>query len=314
MSPDSRMYQMLFNHIGQIKWQWRALAFFILSLLLSNFIAVLYGLYLPKESASIAQDLATLIRFAGWLFGTVFVTWFLLARLDKRPWNSIGLSLHPEWKKEFSFGVLLGILMPLVLFILLWPWGFITVSVRPVEWLDFFLDLAVNTCVWFTAALWTELLLRGYFLQTMSEGMGKIVAAVFVSLMYALIRIQFHPDQIITAINTAAFGFIFAICYFRTRALWTGIGMQFALMMVQNFVFGVPLYGVRPFYSLLEISTSGRNVAVGNYFGLEQGLVATLILLSTLYYLVRSKQLSVSEEVRKIKFEALSRPFFTVKK
>jgi hypothetical protein len=314
MNPDSRIYQAIFNHIGQIKWQWRVLIYFGLSLVLSNFISVFYELYVPLPPASLERDAVNLFRFIGWLAGTAVLTWLLLKFLDKRHWQSIGLSFYPEWKKEFTFGLLLGTIMPLVLFVMLWPWGFISVSVRSVTGSDFIIGLSLHLTIWLVAAFWMELLLRGYFMQTMSEGMGKIVAAVFVSLMYALIRIQFHADEIVTAINTAAFGFIFAISYFRTRALWMGIGLHFSVNFIQNFIFGVPVMGLHPFYSMFEVSAQSRNIAVGSYFGMEQGLVAALILLSCVYYLIQSKQITISETVHKIKFDALSQPFIAKKK
>ena len=56
-----------------------------------------------------------------------------------------------------------------------------------------------------------------------------------------------------------------------------------------------------------------RNIAVGDYFSIEQGLIASLITISCIYYLLQSKQLTISETVRKIKFDALSQPFLKLK-
>jgi uncharacterized protein len=315
MSENGRIDRFLFNHLGQVKWQWRVLVFFLLSVLLSKFIIAFYEVFIPaKPVTATGHDPVTLIHFAGWLIMIGLLTWILLRFLDKRPWRSIGLSFHAEWKREFTFGALLGALMPVILLILLLPWGFISVSVQPVELLPFVTSLALNILIWLTAAVWMELLLRGYFFQTMAEGMGKIVATIFVSLMYALIQTQFHTDELIQAVNLAALGFVFSICYFRTRALWTGIGMHFALNFMQNFVFGTPVHSTRSFYSLFEVDIALRNIAVGDYFGMEQGLVASLLILSCIYYLFQSKQLVISETVRKIKFDALSTPFSKPKK
>lgn len=315
MHPDGKIYQFFFNHIAQIKWQWRVLVYVALSLIVATFISAFLAVFLPPDnSLSFERDLITLIHFSCSLAGIGCLTWALLRFLDKRPWLSIGLSLHSEWKRELIFGILLGALMPMVLFVLLIPWGFITVSVQSVEFVDFLISLSVNTAIWITAAVWLELVLRGYFMQTMAEGMGKIVATIFVSLMYALIRIQFHADQFVLGLNIAGFGFVFSICYFRTRALWTGIGIQFSLNFIQHFLFGIPLLGVRPFYSLFKVEVQSRNIAVGNFFSMEQGLIALLIIVSCIYYLLQSKQLTISETVRKIKFDAMSKPFLTIKK
>jgi membrane protease YdiL (CAAX protease family) len=315
MNPDGKIYQFFFNHVAQFKWQWRVLVYFFLSLIVANFIAAFLDVILPAVSTSSpGHDLITLIQFAASLTGVWLLTWALLKFMDKRPWRSIGLSFHPEWKREFIFGILMGSLIPFVLFVLLLPWGFISVSVRPVAFFNFIVSLVLNVCIWITAAVWLELVLRGYFMQTMAEGMGKIVATIFVSLMYALIRIQFHTDQLILGLNVAALGFVFAICYFRTRALWTGIGIQFSMNFIQNFFFSTPVQGVRSSYSLFMVEAQSRNIAVGDYFSIEQGLIAFLITVSSVYYLYQSKQLVISETVRKIKFDALSQSFFSTKK
>lgn len=315
MSPDGKMYRFLFNHIAQIKWQWRILIFFFFLFVISNLVSVLYSLYLPAlPSVSIEHDVITLIHFSGRLVVVGLLTWLVLRFLDKRPWRSIGLSFHMEWKRELLFGLLLGSLMPWVILVMLLPWGFVSASVQRVEFIYFISDLALNVLIWLIAAVWIELLLRGYILQTMAEGMGKIVAAIFVSLMYALIETKFHTDQLVNTLNLAMLGFVFSICYFRTRALWTGIGIQFSLNFMQNFVFGAPVYGIRPSYSLFRVDVSMRNIAIGDYFSIEQGLIASLIIISCIYYLFQSKQLSVSDTVRKIKFEALSQPFLKLKK
>lgn len=315
MNPESKINALLFNPIAQIRWQWRILIFFFFTLILSNLLSVYYALYVPAVPLTSSEhDAVTLIHFTGWLAGVSFVTWLVLRFLDKRPWRSIGLSFHPEWGRELLFGILLGLLMPVVLLALLFPWGFISVDVQPVEFIDFGRSLILNMLIWAAAAFWIELVLRGYFLQTMAEGMGKIVASVFVSLMYAVIQTQMQSDAIVNGMNIALSGFIFTICYFRTRALWTGIGIQWSLNFVQNFILGVPVLGVRSSVACLQVDVHLRNIAVGDYFGMEQGLIASLILLSCIYYLLQSKQLAISETVRKIKFEALSIPFLKSKK
>ncbi|KAB2880289.1 CPBP family intramembrane metalloprotease [bacterium] len=314
MNPDGKVYQFLFNHIAQIKWQWRILIFFFFLFVLSNFISVFYAVYLPALPATApGHDFRTLMHLVGWLIGISMLTIAALKILDKRSWRSIGLSFHAEWIRELIFGLLLGMLMPVVLLILLLPWGFISLTPQPVAFLDFIGGLGMNILIWAVAAIWIELVLRGYFMQTMAEGMGKIVAAIFVSLMYALIQTQFHIDEILNGVNIALLGFVFAICYFRTRALWTGIGVQFALNFIQNFCFGTPVYGIRPSYSLFKAEVGLRNIAVGDYFSIDQGLIASLITISCIYYLLQSKQLTISETVRKIKFDALSQPFLKSK-
>lgn len=315
MNPEGRVYQFLFNHIAQIKWQWRILIFFIGLLIISNFISVFYDVFMPGfHDLSIKHDISTLVHFSGWLAGVALLTWAVLRILDKRHWRSIGLSLHSEWKRELVFGMLLGSLMPIVLLLMLLPLGFVSFSIPSSELLELISSFVINIMIWAVAAVWIELVLRGYFLQTMAEGMGKIVASIFVSLMYALIQIQFHTDEIVNGINLALLGFVFSICYFRTRSLWTGIGVQFTMNFIHNFIFGVPVYGILSSNSIFRIEVGLRNIAVGDYFSMEQGLIASLISISCIYYLFQSKQLTISETVRKIKFEALSQPFLKLKK
>ncbi|MBL7995920.1 hypothetical protein JNM05_11175, partial [bacterium] len=132
MNPDGKVYQFLFNHIAQIKWQWRILIFFFFLFVLSNFISVFYTVYLPALPVTASgHDFRSLIHVAGWLIGISVLTFAALKILDKRSWRSIGLSFHAKWIRELIFGLLLGMLMPAVLLILLLPWGFISLTPQP---------------------------------------------------------------------------------------------------------------------------------------------------------------------------------------
>lgn len=305
--------RVVLNHIGQIKWQWRAGIFFVLYLAGHVAVVSLVQTYqqLTGTPATI-KDLPYVAEYALRAVLLLLLSWGCLHTLDKRRFGSLGLSFHVSWKKEFAFGLAAGSIIPASIWILLWSIGVVEVHVRALDVAGAIGGFVLNVLWWLGAAVYYELLFRGYILQSMSEGLGKIAGTIFVSFWYGAVQIQFGPGGIMAAVNYGMAGIMFSVIYFRTVSLWAPLGLHFAWNFVQAYVLGSPVTGMSGGSSVLVTSVQGAHWFGGSSFGIDSGVAGALVIAVFLYYVTQSRQLVVTDEMRKIKYEALTTPFVEV--
>ncbi len=129
---------------------------------------------------------ATMVAFAGTI-ATILGRRFL----DKKTLLSFGLKLDGQAVKDWLFGFFLSALMAAGVFFiqlgagLLEFEGFNPELNTGVFIRDFFL-MFVTYCI--LVAWWEELVFRGYLLQNMMDGMGKLWAVIISCLFYGLVH------------------------------------------------------------------------------------------------------------------------------
>jgi membrane protease YdiL (CAAX protease family) len=140
-----------------------------------------------------------------------------------------------------------------------------------------------------------EVINRGYLFQTLCEGIGKVKAAVIISLIFSVIHI-FNPDfSIMAGVFLFVHGLLYAVAYLKTRSLWTPIGLHMAWNLAQGSIAGAKVSGTSVSKSLFLSEISGPEVLTGGSFGVEGGLIAILVSIIILFLLIRSKWLRPSE-------------------
>lgn len=301
------------NEIYQLKWYWRVLFFFVLLFTTTNLVFSKLVAQFFIDTKDFQRDGYQLIIWIGLLIITFAYTWLSLKILDKRKFKSIGLAFHSEWKRELMFGLLLGAIFTLSLVFFLWIGQYVTIQTTSSDLMTAASGTILSITLWICVSLFSELIFRGYIMQTMSEGLGNIAATIFMSICYGVFQGLTSQGNILPVINTALFGFIFCIIYFRTRSLWIPVGHHFSYQFIQSYMLGAPVSGIVTTFSLFKTIEGTPEWITGGRYGLEGGGVATVLLLGLLYYVSQSKQLRITETMRKIKYEALTTPFYLPK-
>lgn len=305
--------RLVFNHIGQIKWQWRVGVFFVLYLAGSVVVVSLVQTWQQLAGSPTAiKDVPYVVEYLLRAVLLLLLSWSCLHALDRRRFGSLGLRFHSSWKKEIAFGLVAGAMIPAFIWIFLWSMGFADVHVRTMNMAAALSGFVLNALWWLSAAAYYELLFRGYILQSMSEGLGKIAATIFVSFWYGAVQMQFGPGDTLSAVNYGMAGLMFSVIYFRTVSLWAPLGLHFAWNFVQGYIVGSPVMGMSSGSSVLVTSVHGAHGVNGNSFGIDSGVAGALVIAVFLYYVTQSRQLVVTDEMRKIKYEALTTPFIEV--
>jgi membrane protease YdiL (CAAX protease family) len=274
---------------GRLRSGWR-FAVSVFLIFVANFVAgnlsfLFAGPHFRIQEV-IYRPLLLLLLLAAFLFITN-----LFDQPEVSAWEYIGLP-HRRWLRESIAGMLLG-------------FGLITIAVGVIA--TFFslrikLDLHFKTFilslfifgVLLAAAMAEELTFRGYPFQRLVEGLGATGAILVLSALFGAVHMQ-NPHisdnrwvQVFAFCNTLFIGVVLALGYLRTKALWFPWGLHFGWNAALGLIYGLPVSGISQFSVIAKSKATGPEWFLGGDYGLEGGMLGTLvILLGLLYVLLR---------------------------
>lgn len=250
-------------------------------------IAILYFLLAERLAASAARGLAT----GAWeeLWFRVFLLVLLIVGYaamgytgehQQHPVRAMGLVRREGWRRELALGAAMG-------------WGGMVVCVLAIavsgglyiywywSWHHFgllFLDIGTLAA----AAMAEEVAFRGYPFQRLMDATGPVTATVLAAFAFGLLHLG-NPDvSAASTLTTVLAGWLLALAYLRTRALWVGIGFHFAWNAAMGILFGLPISGLTRFSPLIRTYTEGPVWLTGDGYGPEGGAIAILVLFGLL--------------------------------
>jgi membrane protease YdiL (CAAX protease family) len=221
------------------------------------------------------------------LLGSFTLSVWLAGRfLDRRRFADFGFHVDGCWWMDFGFGLLLGAILMLTIFLIELTVGWVTVSgtfVTTDVGASFAPAILVPLVTFLAVGFYEELFFRGYQLQNLAEGLtwtviGPRVAIVIATLVSAAVFGVFHalnPNaSVVSTLNIAFAGVFLAMGYLLTGELAISIGLHIAWNFFQGNVFGFPVSGtaVRS-ATFIGVEQSGPGVWTGGAFGPEAGLL-----------------------------------------
>lgn len=214
---------------------------------------------------------------------------FLARRtLDKRTLTSLGLSLDKQAAIDLLVGIGISALMMGLIYLLGSSLGWITFvqfawETTPVMMVG--VQSLVVMLTFFLVGWNEELLIRGYHLQNISEGINPFWGVVLSSVVFSGLHISNPNAGWFSSLGVTLAGVFLAYSYLKTRQLWLPIGLHIGWNVFEGLVFGFPVSGLGTF-SLIQTEIDGPVLWTGGAFGPEAGLVLipALILGSTLVW------------------------------
>ncbi len=194
--------------------------------------------------------------------------------LDGRSFRSLGFE-PGRLPPDVGFGLLLGFALMSAVFAFHILAGWATPdALLPLPQALRVLSLAFVSLL--PAAFNEELAFRGYFLQNLEEAFGTRWAVAFSSLVFSLFHL-FNPHfSLLSFINIALAGVLFAVAYLVTRNLWLPTALHFSWNYFQGPIFGFPVSGIK-FPSILALDLSSSHPFLsGAAFGPEGGLTGNI--------------------------------------
>lgn len=207
-----------------------------------------------------------------------------VAQRQRHPVKGMGLDLRPGWMREFALGAAMG-------------WGGMVACVLPIaligglvvtiytSWSQFGLIL-IDLFVLAVAALAEEVAFRGYPFQRLIDATGPVVATLIISVIFGLIHLGNPGATAASTLVTVFAGWLLAVAYLRTKALWVGWGFHFAWNASMGILFGLPISGITNFSPVISTNAVGPFWITGGDYGPEGGAIAVIVLLVLMILLI----------------------------
>ena len=153
-------------------------------------------------------------------------------------------------------------------------------------------DLLLLTLTLLAATLAEELVFRGYVFLRLSAAIGTSWTAVLTSLAFGGFLVWAHPpvNLALGLLDGSLFGFLLALSYLRTHALWLAWGLHFSYRAVMLVLLGLASAGRASQSSVLDVFATGPTWLSGGRYGVDAALLTAPILLTAsalLYRLTR---------------------------
>jgi len=225
------------------------------------------------------------------LVALFLTTWFMTRWIDRRPLMSVGLSWdRGTWRPLLQgLGLGAGLLLLIVLAIVVVTPSQLRAFSNQGQALSLLLVLFI---LHLSIALFEELLIRGYVLQTLGESLGAVPALLLTSGGFALLHLDNPSLDALAVLNLFLAGVVLGGLVLKTRSLWPAVGFHFAWNVMQGHGLGLPVSGVqlgdyvndlalsqdgvRQVPEWLHVSLAGPAWLSGAAFGPEASLLTSI--------------------------------------
>lgn len=293
------MRALLKNSFGQVRSGWLILVAFIAMFLAQSIFMIpgfmVFGLIEGvNELSSSNHDIMMALNKYPWIVllvqgggtaGAILITFLLWRFLNKETVKALGFrgSL-----KDLGFGLFLGAISITLIFFVLMVTGNVTLmnSFSEPEFTVYALTFLI---MFLLVGIFEEMFFRGYVMSTMaSRGHKKWVIYVISALFFSIVHMTNPNVSVLGLVNIALVGILFAYMFDVTNSLWLPIGYHITWNYFQGNVFGFAVSGTTP-HGIYNVNVAkGNELLTGGTFGLEGGLLATLLIIlgfvATWYY------------------------------
>jgi len=166
----------------------------------------------------------------------ILASWIMIRCVDRRPFASLGISVHRRTLLLFLFGLVLGIVVKSIALYTIGYWQAGMVPKWPIfvvlhPSLDGLVEM-IHVVIF--VAIIEELLFRGYAFQVLTQRLGTIPALLVLSVIFGIYHIIDRPEQLAYVITTAVSGLFNGILIIRTGSLLPAIARHWGSNLVGN--------------------------------------------------------------------------------
>jgi membrane protease YdiL (CAAX protease family) len=266
---------------GRPQAPWRIIIFFVVAGFATMAMAGVGSLLTqPIFALTGSGEAAQFIFLVG---GFLIAHAVMLRFVDKRPWSYLGLGRDAARPVVFWRGILLGGVPMLFPSALLLAIGFL--SVRQQADGSSLRVAAQLSLVLLPAALWEELLSRGYLFATLGDWLGPRVALVATSVGFGLLHIPNPGSDARSVFLVTLAGFFLGAVLLVTRSLYAAWMAHWTWNWVMAVAMHSPVSGTNfpaPDYRIVD---SGPDWITGGAWGPEGGAAAAAGMIAGLIYL-----------------------------
>lgn len=243
----------------------------------------------PDYDMSLSEHVVTEILSAFAIYGLV-VLFFKLG--NETNYLKSSLSCKKQ-KKNILKSALITASIIIIGFLFIWLVGWIEVELSSITTVDFLLMALLFIAVSFVE----EVVIRGYILHTLMNGMNKYWALIISSSIFSLMHVANPNGTLLGFINLWLAGLFLGIVYVHTKNLWFALTAHFLWNFMQSPVLGFNVSG-RELPTLLKIEYLNHDMWTGGEFGFEGSFICTIlsilaIILLDIHYRKKTKPVTV---------------------
>ena len=245
-------------------------------------VSVLFGVDLLEtfqDSSNVIKNLGVwsfmIVNLFG-LFALLFIAWIFRRFIDRKSFISLGFSFK-NYKSDFIQGILWGVGLISLGFVVLWALGLLTIEA--IQFLP--LSMLGYIVLFFIVAINEEVMVRGYILNNLSESVNKYIALLITASLFGIMHLGNANISIVGFINIILAGIFLGIYYIHKQNLWFPIGIHFTWNLFQGPVLGFEVSGEKTVSAITQ-NIQGSELLTGGEFGFEASLLATVLMIVTI--------------------------------
>ena len=183
------------------------------------------------------------------------------------------------FNKRFLPDVTFGMLLPLAGFTLFLVLGLMSGNLHSATFPGFYVLLQYSTLI-FIMAITEELIFTGVMFQAMLSRFSALTSVLVFSLFFGASHLFNTGINAFSFTNILLANVLLSLMYLRTRSLWMPISFHFFWNWGQAVILGSSVSGFHYGISLLKINTLNSSFLFGGQFGIEGGIITTLLLIA----------------------------------
>lgn len=225
----------------------------------------------------------------------VFASLLFVARyVDRRRFTDYGFRTDARWWSDFTFGLVLGAALPTLMFAVGFAAGWFRVTGFLVSEGSFASGIAAVVVLFVSVGFYEELLVRGWLLTNVAEGLASFgeraavgVGVILTSALFGVLHLPNPGASLASATVITLAGVFLALGYVVTGELGIPVGVHITWNLFNGSVYGFGVSGLQFPVSFVGTEAVGPEYATGGDFGPEAGLLgAAAVVVGTAAILV----------------------------
>ena len=232
------------------------------------------------QSNPLVLAISSLVMLAAFV-GSIWVAALLL---DRRPLADFGLRLDRAWWRDLGFGLLLGALLMLTVFLVELALGWITVmdTFHVAGGGTFGLAIMAAVVHFLCVGIYEEMFSRAYHMTNLAQGLRKLLGLrggliagwVLSSIIFGVLHASNPNATLLSTVNIVVAGLFLGFGYLLNGRLGIPIGLHITWNFFQGNVFGFPVSGTSSnAVTFIVVEQGGSDLLTGGAFGPEGGLI-----------------------------------------
>ena len=226
------------------------------------------------------------------IMADIFVLLLIFIRvkfIEKRKISTLGFAKE-NWLKKYAKGFLVGFAMMASVVGILFLYKGVKVETNPIQPVGVKAIGGVLFILigWIVQGATEEIVTRGWFMNVIGARYNATFALILSSSVFGILHLLNPQVSIIAVINIILVGFFYGIYVMKSNDLWVVCGMHTAWNFAQGNIFGFEVSGINVEVStLFDLKLVGNDIITGGSFGVEGGLIATLVLIASIFILLK---------------------------